>query len=98
MLVLDPGIEQALAGGVRADMNKGQLVVEPRLAEQVIAKISAQTEKMLNANMPPVLLCAPELRAHLRRFTERIMPQLSILSMNEVPTTVDVKSFAMVTL
>ncbi len=98
VLVLDPGIEQALAGGVRKDVNQGQLVVEPRLAEQVIAKISAQVEKMLNADLPPVLLCAPELRAHLRRFTERILPQLAVVSMNEVPTTVDVKSFAMVTL
>ncbi len=98
VLVLDPEVEQTLAGGVRHDANKSQLIVEPRLAEQMIARISMHTEKMLNADLQPVLLCAPELRSHLRRFTERLMPNLSIVSMNEVPTTVDVKSFAMVSL
>jgi flagellar biosynthesis component FlhA len=32
----------------------------------------------------------------VRRFTERLMPQLSVLSLAEVPSTLSLKSFAMV--
>lgn len=96
VLVLDPAVEQALWTGLRGESDKGRLVVEPKLAEQVLARMSSQVEKMMNANMMPVLLCAPELRRHLRGFTARVMPHLSVLSMAEVPTNINVKSFGLV--
>ena len=96
VLVLDPSVEQALWTGLRGEADKGRLVVEPKLAEQVLTRMSSQVEKMMNANMMPVLLCAPELRRHLRGFTARVMPHLSVLSMAEVPTSINVKSFGLV--
>ena len=51
---------------------------------------------MMSNNLLPVILCAPELRRHLRNFTERAMPHLSIVSMAEVPNTVNLKAFGMV--
>jgi len=72
--------------------------VEPKLAEQVLKRLSAQVEKMMGANINPVLLCAPELRQQLRQFTERVIPNLAVVSMSEVPNTLSVKSFGMVTL
>jgi flagellar biosynthesis protein FlhA len=97
VLVLDPSVEHALTSGVRGG-ERSQLVLEPRLAEQVLMRIAAQVEKMMKANLAPVLLCAPELRRHLRKFTERVAPHLSVVSMSEVPNTLSVKSFAMVAL
>jgi flagellar biosynthesis protein FlhA len=38
------------------------------------------------------------LRRHLRHYTERVMPHLSVLSMSEVPHAINVKSFGMVSL
>ena len=98
VLVLDPSVESALASGIRAEGETRRMVVEPKLAEQVLKRLAAQTEKMMGANMNPVLLCAPELRQQLRQFTERVIPNLSIVSMSEVPNTLSVKSFGMVTL
>ena len=46
----------------------------------------------------PSCMCAPELRRHLRRITERVFPHLAVLSMAEVPTTMDLKAFGVVTL
>lgn len=97
VLVLDPSVEHALTSGVRGG-ERPQLVLEPRLAEQVLMRIAAQVEKMMKANLAPVLLCAPELRRHLRKFTERVAPHLSVVSMSEVPNTLSVKSFGMVAL
>ena len=46
----------------------------------------------------PVLLCAPELRRHVRALSERVMPHLRVLSMAEVPQNVELKSFGVVQL
>ena len=98
VLVLDPSVESALASGIRAEGETRRMVVEPKLAEQVLKRLSAQVEKMMGANINPVLLCAPELRQQLRQFTERVIPNLAVVSMSEVPNTLSVKSFGMVTL
>ncbi len=96
VLVLDPGVERALASGIRGEADKARLMVEPELAEKVLSRLVGQVEKMMTANVMPVLLCAPELRRHLRGFTERIVPHLAVLSMSEVPSTISVKSFGMI--
>ncbi len=98
VLVLDPSIEQTLAAGLRRDGDKVSLAVDPAITEQIITKTAGYVEEMSGANYKPVLLCAPELRQHLRRFTSRLLPSLAILSMNEVPNGIDVKSYAMVQL
>jgi len=98
VLTFDPSIEQSLVNGVRSNGEKQTgFVVEPKFAEQVLSRLAQQVEKMMGANHMPVLLCAPELRRHIRGFTERVVPHLSVLSMSEVPNNISLKSFAMVT-
>ena len=96
VLTLDPSVEQSISSSVRGEGGKGGLVLEPRFAEQLLTRLAANVEKMMNANTMPVLLCAPELRRHLRQFTQRVMPHLSVVSMAEVPNGVSLKSYGMV--
>ena len=95
VLTLDAAIEQTIANNVR---EQSALVLDPRFAEQLLSRLASQVEQMVRSNTQPVLLCAPELRRHLRRLTERILPQLSIISMSEIPTTVSLRGFGVVTL
>jgi len=46
----------------------------------------------------PVLLCSPELRRHLRTLSERVIPHMRILSMAEIPNSVNLKAYGTVTL
>jgi flagellar biosynthesis protein FlhA len=98
VLVLDSAVEDTVARSLRS-MESGQaLVLEPRYAEQVLLRLAAQVEKMVGSNHLPVLVCAPELRRHLKLFTERVLPQLSIISLSEVPSQVSLRSFSTVSL
>lgn len=94
VLTLDPAVEHTLAGSLK--QSDSQLIIEPRFAEKMLARIAAQVERMMKSNLMPVLLCAPELRRHLRRVTERVMPHLSVLSMAEVPGNIVLKSAGVV--
>jgi flagellar biosynthesis protein FlhA len=60
--------------------------------------MAGEVERMMGSNMMPVLLCNQNLRRHLRQFTERVMPHLSVLSLSEVPNSVNLKAFGMVNL
>jgi len=96
VLTLDPGIEQTLMQGLRGAEAGGNLVVEPKYAEQLLSRLSAQSERMMKGNMLPVLLCSPDLRRHLRSLSERVVPHMRILSMAEIPNSVSLKAFGTV--
>ena len=98
VITFEPAVEQALAGAVRAVDDRPTLILEPRYAEQVLRKLSEEVERLARGNTRPVLLCAPTLRRHVRRFTERLVPQLVVLSLNEVPTQLNLRSAAVVRL
>lgn len=96
VMTLDPTIEQAIASSIRAVDERSSLVLEPKFSEQLLKRIAGEVEKMLNSNMMPVLLCAPSLRRHLRKLTERIVPHMSVLSLTEVPNNCQLRAFSMV--
>jgi len=95
VLNLDPRIENQIAGNIAQGASHG-LIVEPRTAEALMRNLVKQTEAMLHEGRSPVLLCGNELRRHIRNFTRRSLPRLSILSIAEIPTRIDLTSFDVV--
>lgn len=98
VLTLDPAIEQNLMQSVRTVEMVSTLAVEPKVAEQLLSRLSVQAERMMKNNMLPVLLCSPDLRRHLRALSERVIPHMRILSLAEIPNTVNLKSYGTVSL
>ncbi|HYF23048.1 MAG TPA: flagellar biosynthesis protein FlhA [Caulobacteraceae bacterium] len=96
VLSLNPRVEAQIAENIRRTDGQGAFVIDPRLAEQLMRKLIPMVDTMMQQSLSPVLLCGPEIRKHLRAFTRRSLPRLAVLSVNEVPHTVDLKSFAIV--
>jgi flagellar biosynthesis protein FlhA len=98
VLSLDPRVEGQITESVRrADAARG-FILEPRLAEHLIRKLVPMSDSMMRQSFAPVLLCNAEIRRHLKTFTKRSIPRLSVLSVNEIPHTVDLKSFSVVSI
>jgi flagellar biosynthesis protein FlhA len=95
VLTLDPGLEQSLR---ESTDGTSEPRIDPRLAEQMIGRMMSMAEQMMRSNLLPVLLCAPDLRKHLRSLTERVLPHMRILSVTEVPNVVPLKAFGSIAL
>ena len=101
VLTLDPAVESQFLHSLQATSQAGDaqpFVLEPRVTEQLLSRLVQQAERMMKSNLLPVLLCAPELRRHVRALSERVMPHLRVLSMTEVPNSIELKSFGVVQL
>jgi flagellar biosynthesis protein FlhA len=98
VMTLEPQLEQTLIQSVQNTDLHSTMVVEPKLAEQLLARLSAQAERMMKSNILPVLLCSPDLRRHLRALSERVIPHMRILSMAEIPNSVNLKAYCTVSL
>jgi flagellar biosynthesis protein FlhA len=92
VLSLDPRIENQISSNLGQGA-QNMLPVEPKLAEQLIRKLSALAEDMHREGRSPVLLCGAEIRRHLKAFTKRSVPRLSVLSVNEIPMRINLRSF-----
>jgi len=90
-LTLDPNLEQMLLEAVTPGLPN--LTLEPSAARQFIQNLSAQMERMIALGyQQPVLLCMSALRLPLRRLTERSLPNLVILSYNEIVPNTEVRA------
>ena len=95
VLHLDPRIENQMATSIAQGSNHG-LIVEPRTAEALMKNLIALTDRMHREGRAPVLLCGQQLRRHLKGFTQRTLPKLSILSTSEIPSRINLTSFDVV--
>ncbi len=96
-LTIDPNLEQQLLEAVTPGLPN--LALEPSASRQLIQNLSQQMERMLAMGFQqPVLLCMSALRLPLRRLTERSLPNLVILSYNEIVPNTEVRAVGAVTL
>jgi flagellar biosynthesis protein FlhA len=96
VLTLDPMLENTIAHNLQGADGSSAFVLDPGLAESFLTRLAEQVDAMLRQNLSPALLCRPELRRHLKIFSRRIAPRLAVLSMNEIPHAINLRSFGMV--
>jgi flagellar biosynthesis protein FlhA len=98
VLSLDPRVENRILAELGASGSQSLLGVDPKLAEQLLKALAPQVDRMIRQGRTPVLLCAGPLRRILVRLAQRTMPQLSVISVDEVPLRINLASFGIVRL
>lgn len=96
VISLDPRLEADISAAIQRSDGTGAVVLDPKLAETLLRNLIPATEKMVGANLAPVLLCGADIRRQLQSFVRRTLPQLSVISVSEIPVSIDLKSFAVV--
>jgi flagellar biosynthesis protein FlhA len=95
VLSLDPRLENQVVASANAGP-VGGLGVEPRLADTLIRKLAPLADDMFREGRAPVLLCSMEIRKLIKTLTRRAIPQLSVVSVSEIPSRIDLSSFGIV--
>jgi len=95
VITLDTGLEETIQKSVQYSGQGSYLALEPRTAERLLTSLSEQI-KQSGSGTHPVLLCAPNIRPHVKRLTEQYLPQLPVLSYNEVTPQLQIQSLGTV--
>ena len=85
MMSLDPTLERLLAQAVAGGSENTSF--EPGLADTLLRETALAAGRQEALGLPAVLLVPGSLRLLLSRFLRRTVPQLKVLSHNEVPET-----------
>ncbi|BEV73655.1 MULTISPECIES: flagellar biosynthesis protein FlhA [unclassified Paludibacterium] len=93
LLTLDPALENVLMQAVQSKAGGG---LEPGLAENLLASAAQESEQAEVQGFNPVLLTPPALRPLLARFLRRPLPQLRVISHNEIPDNKSIRIIAVI--
>ncbi|KUK83304.1 MAG: Flagellar biosynthesis pathway, component FlhA [Pelotomaculum thermopropionicum] len=92
VITLHPKIEQAIADSIEPTHLGSYPVIEPQMARGILDQLKDQVEKFSLKGLPPVILCSSRSRLPFKRFTERILPNLTVLSLNEIAPGIEVEA------
>lgn len=96
VMTLDHQIEELIANSLLQTEQGVQLIMDPQSAHQLINKIATAVETHPEIAGQPILLTTPTSRRHLFKLTHRFIPQLIVLSHNELSSDANIKSIATV--
>jgi flagellar biosynthesis protein FlhA len=96
VMTLHPVIEEMIANSLLQTEQGVQLVMDPTTAHRLINEIARTVENHPEVAGQPILLTSPTSRRHLYKLTSRFIPQLVVLSHNELTSDADVQSVALV--
>lgn len=93
---LDPRLEELISNSLLQTDQGVQLVMDPRTASDMIEGIATTIERHPEIAGQPLLLVSPTTRRHIAKLTNRFIPQLVVLSHNEISSDVNIRSIATV--
>lgn len=96
LITMDREIEDLIAEAIQPSDQGSYLAIEPNSAQMIVTAIRNMTERFGMYGAQPVLLASPSIRRHVRKLIERFIPHMTVLSHNEIPQNIKIKSLGVV--
>jgi flagellar biosynthesis protein FlhA len=98
VITLGHGVESALADALQKGDHGRILALDPGAANRMMTSLGRQIEHCAAMNLQPVVLCSAPVRVSFKRLVDRFIPNLCVLSYDEVLNTVEIRSLGTVEL
>lgn len=89
---LSMGIENLVANSLQRSVNGTYPAIDPETTNKIFKGIQSTIESVNFNNNRPIVLVSPKIRAPFRKLVEMVFTNLTILSLNEIPNDVQIKS------
>ena len=89
-------VEKIIADNIQQTEHGSYLALDPESQQSIISAVAAQVEQISLQEETAVLLCSPAVRMYIKQLLERFLPQVVVLSYNELEPTVEVQSVGVV--
>jgi flagellar biosynthesis protein FlhA len=97
VLSFEPGLEQRLLESLRVGEGGGFLALDIDLSQAVLNHLAVLVQQVEDQNISPVLVCAPQVRAAVRRFVSTTLPRIPVLAYSELTGPIQIRSVGVVT-
>ncbi|MFS0751829.1 flagellar biosynthesis protein FlhA [Oceanobacillus sp. 1P07AA] len=89
-------VEKTIADNIQQTEHGNYLSLDPETQQEIVKTIHAEAEKLSLQEETTILICSPAIRMYLKQLLDRFLPQVVVLSYNELEPTVEVQSVGVV--
>jgi flagellar biosynthesis protein FlhA len=98
LFTLDRSLEEAVARSIIHTDHGSQLNLDPKVTQTILASLNEKIEEATSQGEKMVVLCSPVIRRHFKRLTEKFIPNMIVVSHNELSPEVNIRSLGTVRL
>jgi len=95
-LMLSYELEDTLTKAIQHTEHGSYLAIDPKLAQRLITELTRAVETMLQQQQAPLLVTSPLTRPHVKRLTDPYVPQLVVLSHNDIVANVRIRNLGVI--
>ncbi len=96
VLSLQQSLEEKLTRGIQKSEHGSFLSLDPGFLQQFLQATSDEVKRSVSLGYHPVLLCSPAIRRHLRKLLERFLPDVAVISHNELSNSLEIRSIGII--
>jgi flagellar biosynthesis protein FlhA len=97
-IALDPSLEQLILEKIRQTEHGTFVALAPDQVHTMLRNLRTAVQEESAQGRSPVVLAAPSVRPHFKRLAEQIIPDLPVLSYNEIDSHIEIVAERMVSL
>ncbi|MEQ6375342.1 flagellar biosynthesis protein FlhA [Bacillaceae bacterium S4-13-58] len=96
VMTISGRVEKIIAENIQQTEHGSYLSMDPETQQAIIQSVVQQVEHISLQQDVPVLLCSPAVRMYVKQLLSRHLPQVVVLSYNELEPNVEVQSVGVV--
>jgi flagellar biosynthesis protein FlhA len=96
VITLGGSVEKRIADSVQQTEHGNYLSLDPHDSQSIFDSITRELESGRSFDQSIVILCSPAVRMYVRQLIERYLPDVAVLSYNELEPELEVKSVGVV--
>ncbi|RKX38484.1 MAG: EscV/YscV/HrcV family type III secretion system export apparatus protein, partial [Thermotogae bacterium] len=85
---MDPDLEKRLADSVKQVGEEREIVLNAEFSKDLMESISKELENLMKKGFSPIVVCSSGIRPYLSRFIARFLPNVQVVSYDEIPEDV----------
>jgi flagellar biosynthesis protein FlhA len=98
VVTLSPDIEEIIENNIQKSMQGSFPAIDPDTTSKILNGIKNTMENVYFYDNQPVILVSPKIRPAFRRLIEMVFPGITVLSINEIPNDIEIKTEGAVTI
>ncbi|SKA72653.1 flagellar biosynthesis protein FlhA [Clostridium sp. USBA 49] len=98
VVTVSPDIEDKIANNIQKSIHGSFPAIDPDTTGKILGAIKNTLESVYFYDNQPVILVSPKIRPAFRRLIEMVFPNITVLSLNEIPNDIEIRTEGVVTI
>ncbi len=96
VISLDHDLEKTIFDSIQKSDQGSFLAIEPNVAQGIMNSLAKKIEQCASMSQQPVIICSSRIRFHFKNFIDRFIPNLAVLSYNDIVNNVRIQTIGSV--